>query len=496
MAGVAAFRREFNSSDVANPKDYESADARRLRYALYWAMYENTAYENVHKWAIDYRKHYGLYKFVRSIYNPAYRLGEFWASHLMGGLLDPDAGDGSEKQSALPLLIPDTNGKAEPLRAAIGNLWRASNWQIFKDNYARYGAIMGDTALKVIDDAERGRVYLDVINPSQVTDLVMDRYGNCKGYRLDYPVEDPDKAGQMCVYGEVAERLPGTDEVQYSTYKDDKPYSWGAEWQWSIPYGFVPLVFVQHKNMGLRYGWSEFHPSQSKMREADDIASSLSDHIRKSVNTVWLFAGVDNPAKSTGKKTIPGAAAATSDNPMPSREETPALYGPTGATAEPLVAPLNYEGVLAHLQGVVDQIEKDYPELRFDNMRVSGDASGKALRIARQPVEAKVKATRANYDDGLKRAQQMAVAIGGWRGYEGYQGFDLASYRRGELDHAIGDRDVFPQDELEKLEQDTAFWLAAQAATTAGVSLEGYLRDQQWDDERIQKMLYTNVVEQ
>ena len=37
----------------------------------------------------------------------------------------------------------------------------------------------------------------------------------------------------------------------------------------------------------------------------------------------------------------------------------------------------------------------------------------------------------------------MAIAIGGWRGYDGYEGFGLDSYGRGDLAHSIAMRDVF-----------------------------------------------------
>jgi hypothetical protein len=65
---------------------------------------------------------------------------------------------------------------------------------------------------------------------------------------------------------------------------------------------------------------------------------------------------------------------------------------------------------------------------------------------------------RAGYDSALMRAHQMAVAIGGMRGYVGYQGFSLDSYRAGALEHSIGDRPVFAIDPLDRIEEDTAFW--------------------------------------
>ena len=115
----------------------------------------------------------------------------------------------------------------------------------------------------------------------------------------------------------------------------------------------------------------------------------------------------------------------------------------------------------------------------------SGDASGRALRTARQPVVSKVVQRRVNYEGALIAAQQMAIAIGGWRGYGEYRGFNLDSYAKGDLNHTVADRPVFAEDPLDRTEVDTAFWNAASAARKAGASLEGYLSDLGWDDERI-----------
>ena len=39
---------------------------------------------------------------------------------------------------------------------------------------------------------------------------------------------------------------------------------------------------------------------------------------------------------------------------------------------------------------IILEIERDYPELRFEQLRTSGDVSGKALRVAQQPAASKV----------------------------------------------------------------------------------------------------------
>ena len=142
---------------------------------------------------------------------------------------------------------------------------------------------------------------------------------------------------------------------------------------------------------------------------------------------VWLFSGMKAP------KTAPSMTGATptADNPEPGRQEMKAIYGPAGATAQALVAPLDLVGTMGHIQSILSELERDYPELRADVATASGDACGRALRVARQRAEAKVMQRRTNYDDALVRAQQMAMAIGGMRNYEAFAGFGLESYGQG-----------------------------------------------------------------
>src|SRR3990170_3048663 len=94
MAAVNAFREKQVVLDMYNEGNFTDYDARRMRYQILWAFYENTAYRNVHTWATRYRTEYGLYKYTRNIYNPVGRIVDFWQMHLLGGELDPLAGDG------------------------------------------------------------------------------------------------------------------------------------------------------------------------------------------------------------------------------------------------------------------------------------------------------------------------------------------------------------------------------------------------------------------
>ena len=449
MTRFVASYKAFNQPDlISDPllldAEFDTWASRRLRYTINWAYYENTAYSKIHKWATGYKTQYGLYKYIRNIYNPSYRLGEFWKSHLWGGMLDREAGD----EGALPI---ETDNPA--LRLALADLWRWSNWQTKKDIVTLYGAALGDAVIKVIDDTEKGRVYLENIHPGKLKDVTFDSFGNVKSYEIEEQRANPTGGPQAVVFTEIVANQGG-GTISHQTLLNSAPYDWtGNGPEWVTGYGFVPLVVIKHNDVGLDWGWSELQPGRSKINEVDDISSKLSDQIRKTVDAPWFFSGVPNPGSSptTTETVLTGTAA--QNRPQPGREELPALYATDPqAKAVALVAELDVGGALEHIKEILAEIERDYPELKLiaDLQQASGDISGRALRIAQGPAADKVLQRRVSYDDALKRVQQMAVAIGGERGY--FKGFNLASYEAGDLDHEIGERSVFAPDRLDELE--------------------------------------------
>lgn len=489
MAATSAFRQEFMSTgtDETGSLSFDSPEARMIRYSILWAFFENTAYDKVHRWASSLKASYGLYRYTRHIYNPSTRIGRFWSTHLMGGSLDPRAGDGSVVQSALPIIIPPENTKGTALRTSLSTLWGDSNWNQKKDLFTLLGPTLGDVFVQITDDVARQKVYLEVVHPSLITDLLLDPFGNVKGYTLEQGIDDPIKPGKLAEYKEVCRRGEG-DLVVFETYLNDQPFGFnGKPESWGEPYGFVPMVFVPHIDVGQQFGWAEIHPSLSKIRECDDLASKLSDHIRKSVDPAWLF-NFAKP-KQTADTTVPPPEETTS-RPYGGREEVPAFYIPNeNARGQALLADLNYEGVIRHLAEMVSELEREYPELRYDNMRLEGAVSGETLRIARQPAEAKVLKARASYDAAMVRAHNMAIAVGGFRGLPGYEGFGLESYDLGDLKHTIGERPVFNVNKADELAEEKIFWETAKVAQESGVSLPGYLKLHGWSDEKISLVL-------
>jgi hypothetical protein len=105
--------------------------------------------------------------------------------------------------------------------------------------------------------------------------------------------------------------------------------------------------------------------------------------------------------------------------------------------------------------------------------------------VAREKVEALVLQRRSGYDDAQVRADQMALSIGGMKGYPGFEGITAESYSRGELDHSIGPRPVFSVDKEAKLRESQAMAQIVKTLTDAGVSKESAMRQAGWSEEDI-----------
>lgn len=492
-AAYVAFRKAYlaaNSDRTQSQDVFASLAARRLRYALYWALYEGTAYdagENaVHSWSHAWKAQSGIYRPTRGIFNPAHRTAEVNVSLIHGGTLDPSAGDGLSVPSALPI---DTDNEA--IRPAIARLWRDSNWQGRKSIWTRNGIICGETPVRVIDDTIKGRVYLRPFHPRTLADWTTDEVGNVRSYVIEEDREDPlasalsllslGESRKQCVYTETAERLG--ENVIYRTYRDHKPYAWNGEsWEWEVPYGFVPMVVVKHLDFGHPFcGLGEYAAALAKIVEGDDLGSKLGDSVRQAVEAIWFFAGFKQADIDAGLKRKANAKEGSTGDPL--RQISHSITATDAqAKAQALVPPIDVGGVADYLKLFLDDRLQDYPELKYDRLLTSGEVSGEALRQARKPAEAKIQERRTGYDDGLVRAMQMAIAIGGFRGYEGYAGFGLESYAAGDLAMRISSRAVYAGDPMDAFQEDlveaqaeTAKAQAVSAWVAAGLDLKAAL---------------------
>lgn len=476
MSGIRSFRKAwFDTEDTA----WISRDARLSRYAIYQGFYDNDAYDNVHAWAANLKVQYGLYESVRAISSPGFTIGDFYKNHIWGGVLSPEAKD----EGAIPI---ETTSKG--LRDNIADIFKWSQWSKNRNVFVLKGTIYGDAGLRVIDDVARGRVYLEVVDASMVRDVELDPFGSVKAYVLEYDIDLEDTT---VTYKEEVTR--DGQYVVYKTYKNDSPFAYPdnidrtgeAKQEWREAYGFVPFIWLNHIPTGSIYGNSELFAGLSKFREMDNQVSMLSDQVKNTIIPMWFLTGAKADSISFPKSLT------TTSRPEPWREQLKLIAVENeNAKFEPKLAKLDIDKVVSYIKQLDDYLIKDYPELALHRFRTEGNAvSGRALRIAQMPAEARVLERRTIYDAALKSALQMALSIGGLRGI--YKGINLDSYAKGDLDFEINDRPVFKIDPQDQSEVDLAFWTAAAQAALAGADLKGYLKSQGWEDKKIEEVFPT-----
>jgi hypothetical protein len=482
MAAVTAFNQKFMMSDNTNAATFESYPARLMRYAIGQAFYEGTQYTKQQPFAQGYKVDRALYKYIRNVYNPTLQVCDFYTSTIWRGSLDAGAADAG----AIPITVGEL-ADDERLRFAIATLWRESNWNVNKNIHVLHGAMMGDAVIYIRDDMKRKQVRKEILHPATVKAVELEN-GIVKYYELEeYRI---DERGQKSTYRETAERGNG-DEVIFRTYRNNTLYGWdgnedaagNTRAEWTEQYGFIPLVLSQHKNIGLDYGVAEIYSSIDKITEINDQASLLNDQVRKVVRPMHLanFAKRDAEIGFTTPQ-------ATTNNPQPGRETGDLLYvNSQTATITPIFTALNISDTLENIRYMWSKLEDELPEIRKDIL--TSNIATDTLLAARAQLESKVMDRRINYDNGEVRSNQMAIAIGGMRGYEGYDGYSLESYLAGQLDHDVSERDVFSKNQAQHWADKKMFWdtVSSVMQSTQGViPFESIARDFGWTDEQLE----------
>lgn len=421
-AFITAFREEqLIPSDLYS---WDEFDSRFLRYSMGEMFYVNKAYKDIAKFSARMKSNDHLYKFIRGIYNPVFRLTEGYVSKVYGGGIDWQELTGGS--------IPITDATPQTIDA-IRQLWVWSNWGTRKSLYVRNGAKYGDSVLKVVDQPSRGKVSIEVLHPAKLRDYKLDNAGNVTYGRIEYyvPGEGSDP-GYM--YREDLER----DVIR--TFKDGKPHAFYADAadrpvnSWENEAGFVPLVLTKHRDVGMNSGMTAYHPALDKVNEINDAASILADAIRNAVNIVWFVPGLGDTTDLTPTKT--------------SRDDVTILSARSEkvGTPFPMTANIDLAGAGANIDRQLSELEQDLPELALHQLRAARNQTAPGVERAFDDAIGRYKEAQGNYDDGLIRANKMGLSIGGMRRYKHFESFDLSSYAAGDEDHYIASRKIMGDD--------------------------------------------------
>jgi len=391
---------------------------RATRYGVLWGFYLNDPYDElVNDYAQRYKSDRALYQNIEPLYNPVTRLVEFYVAKVVGGTLDPMGEAG-----ALP--IADASPE---VREAITRVWNWSNWANRKSLWVRYGAALGDSVLKVIEDRDADEVALRVHWPGDLVDTDFDRSGRVTYAVFEYTAQERDEAGNVdsFTYKEVI-----TPE-EFATFKDDRPWDYvngkaGGDWsKWENEFGFVPVVVTRHKDSGHAWGLCCYHNGLGKIDALNDLASHLGDQIRKAIHPQWI---------SFGAKAGQGLERSDKIWHHPNPE----------GRVEALVEQIDIAAVTAEIQARLREIERDFPELKAYQM-ADKEMSGRAVKLLLGDVIDRVTEARGQYDASLVMANQMALRIGAHREL-------WVGSLKDDFEHRIGTREIFPVDEGEALD--------------------------------------------
>lgn len=461
-AALAEFRRVYQSPQ----ERVEGAFENRARlYTTLWDYYTNEVFEQkagqVDTWQ-HYRQRYGLYRHIRSIYNPVPRLVDFYAAVVYPGLwAAPSVNLPEGTPRAFEPVFDSEDDKSKQLSEAIFQLIQWSNWQAMSKVMIRYAAATGNCLVELKDEVERGRVSFDARWPGLVADMQLDSSANVRAYALEYDAIDE----MGLTYRYRKEVTP--DWIV--TYRNDEQHGFdGMDAEIPNPYGFCPAVWVKHIDLGDEFGAPALRAGMGKIDELNSLVSHLHDYTHKAIRSpriLWTSGMISSAFDSdlnTNDLSDESEGGLDTDSDI---DRYDILKGPENGRSDSLLGDLSLDDALQAASNLMSEIESDYPELSFWSELRKLTQNLAVARMLTGDTALRVFESATNYDLATKSLLQMGTAIGGLR-YEQraggwavrnakrdkFKGYSLDSYKRDELEFEVKPRLLIPESETERLE--------------------------------------------
>jgi hypothetical protein len=392
------------------------------------------------------------YKHTRPIFNPTRRLVDTYAGAVWPGVLTTDV---KTLPANFHIAVPFPEETDQKLKDAIGQIWQWSNFSAQRYSLVRQCAALGNVLVEIIDDVESGKVLFDIVWPGHVKDLLLDHGGHVKAHVVEYRYYDAEDDKEHVYRREVS-----ADSIR--TYRDDSPFGYsGAPAAYANPYGFDPSVWVTHSNVGGIFGMPAAR-NLTKVDELNSLVSHANDQIHKILSAPIVLAihNPDAPLPDSKEDPTPALEFGT----IKERDVIDYIEANVGAQVQTINLP---EGqALKHIETLLAEVERDHPELSmWQAMRNLNQVSGIAVERLFGDAAMYIFEAQANYDTSLKRMLQMAIAIAGMRNKEkadgwseqNYQrkkfdGYDLESYKKGDLDFDILPRPIIAPTQMEAMQ--------------------------------------------
>lgn len=384
---------------------------------------------------------------MQALYNPAFRAVEFHVAHLWPGPL------------ARAFRIQTENKKLE---AAVGKIWKWSNFESKKQLAARWFAEFGTLFIKSY--VKKGvtkasdKVVQQVIKPRYVTDFEVDSSDFITYIRTDAKKvrmganQRPETYTRTEVWSKT-KNLHVVYEHRFDRNAALSQLGTPVEQSRISDYGidFVPFVHAKFTDIGEPRGIGVFVPVLDKIDEANRIATRLHEiAFRFNKPTIAISSGgVDNtgrPLPAVRLQDKNGIALESEEDIF--SDDKSLLNLPGNAKAELLIPNINFRDHLAELTDQVDEIKQDLPELRYYDIREPSGISTETMRMMLGGAVDRVIDARGSAQSAMVRANQMALTLARVNSIDGFA--DIGTYEAGQLEHAFAEQEVLPLTKRER----------------------------------------------
>jgi hypothetical protein len=446
---------------IGRPRTIQAVELYRILRAYYKS---NALYDVLQ----DLLRRQGVWREgMKPLRNPTYRVVEFHAGHLWPGTAP----------GCLPIMADNSR-----IVGPIQQVWQWSNWSGNKQVAARHLALYGDQFIKVSQTDDQQRVFFQVIEPEHVTDFDADERDFLTYVRFDVPMQRRNQDGSTTAYLHTEEWSKQNNRFRvwestaaYSTFEVTdvaqlgQPKTDMAIDQMGIT--FVPVVHAKFADIGEDRGMGAVVPALDKIDEANRQATRLAQLLFRNNNVTWALSagGNDASGRPLPPPQIKQTDGTTDDDGTLTLGDDRMLKLPGTTTLTSLVPNIRYEDALHILQDQMVELEQDMPELILYRISEMGsNLSGRAVRMMLAPAIARLEEARGNAENALVRADQMALTMGTNAGlWE-----DVGTFENGDFDHGFEERDVLPNDELERAQAQQADGTALASYVSAGIPIE------------------------
>lgn len=496
---------------TAKPVDAPEGSRARSQYAMLRALAENNnAYEELAELLADYDL--GDIA-VQGLANPVNAFCTFYESTMwMGTIREDDAA------SALPLEFPlpdagDNDPDAEDtatndtiilrrqnnVRKVAHRVWRWSNWNNVKETVAYEGALLGDQLFKTVSDPVARRVWFEMVQPEQMTEIRADSREYLRFLRLDVELSRRERGADVPYwFTRVWDKETGTERIWEHTHGADAHIEDLGEPTKTITmmqgYGvdFVPLVHWRFRaSSNSERGVSGIQRALDKIVYMDLVKTSLFQRMhRHGVPDMVLVKQLVNAA---GEVVTLGAMGDLKTITLGGGK---ILELPPGMDMKAIVSAIDFAAHLLVIQDHYDHLMRtDLPELVWNTVAESSTAeSGKALEVRLIPAQTNVEKARGRAEAELIRITQMCMTIGQKMGIPGFGVEDIGTYENGDFDFWIADRPIIPMSRLDNVAFEQARALVLKTLTDAGASIEGAAEVAGYTPDEIELLMRSDIV--